>query len=308
MRHKAQINRAFGLFGAFAFAAAIIGASAGNSTSAKTLGSQRVPAADSCDSVFAWSRVGWVEQLYKGALRQWDPDIEFPQSHLVMTLNELGAAIHFDGPMDFSTLAEHGARDTISYDTMAVGGLGTFGVHGLYGFMYQSNGKLSDPRVLVSSLSDRVDSAIIRAVRVASDSGDLLPLPVSMGSVVEMRLTLGTSVRDDSLAASGPLFHVRQPVFDRVTYPEADPKHMSAPHYPPEALREGIEGDVEVDMVIRPDGSIDPRSVLVRRASHTPFVRHAIDALLKNRFKPARVGGCPVSAIHTQPFAFTIAR
>lgn len=308
MRHKAQISRALGLFGAFAIPAAIIGASAGNGTSVSTLGAQQVAAADSCDSVFVWSRVGWVEQGYKGALRQWDPDIEFPQSHLVLTLNGLGAAIRFDGPVDFSTLAESGARDTISDDVMAVGGRGTFGVHGLYGFIYRSDGKLTDPRVLVSSLSDRVDSAIIRAVRVASDSGDLLPLPVSIGSVVEMRLTLGTRMRDDSLAESGTLFRVRQPVFDQMTEPEGDSMRISPPRYPSEALREGIEGGVEVEVVIRSDGSIDPRSVLIPRATHGSFARQVLDVLLKSRFKPARVGGCPVSSIHSLPFAFTIQR
>lgn len=281
----------------------------GSGTSVRALGTEHAPAADSCDSVFAWSRVGWVEQRYKGAIRQWDPAIDFPRSHLAMTLNEIGAAIRFDGPVELTTLAEHGAADTISFETMAVGSLATFGAHGLYGFFYESNGKLAQPRVLVSSLSDRVDSAIVRAVRIASDSGNLLPLPASVPSgAVEMRLTLGTWLRNDSLAESGTLFRVRQPVFDQMTEARGDSASIRAPRYPNEALREGMEGNVEVEVVIRSDGSIDPRSVLIPRATHGSFARQVLDVLLKSRFKPARVAGCPVSAIYSQPFAFTIQR
>lgn len=278
-------------------------------TSVKALGARHVSAADSCDSVFARSRVGWVEQRYKGAIRQWDPAIDFPRSHLAMALNEIGAAIHFDGPVEFTTLAEHAAADTISFETTAVGSVATFGAHGLYGFFYESNGKLTQPRVLVSSLSDRVDSAIVRALRIASDSGNLLPLPASVPSgAVEMRLTLGTWLRNDSLAESGTLFRLRQPVFDQMTEAGGDSISIRPPRYPGDAPREGIESNVEVEVVIRSDGSIDPRSVLIPTATHGSFARQVLDVLIKSRFKPARVAGCPVSAILTQPVAFTIAR
>lgn len=264
--------------------------------------------ADSCDSVFVWSRAGWAEQEYTASLRQWDGDIPFPRSHLLMTLTELAAHVRFDAPLDVAILGEH-TTDQITFDRTAVGNLATFGAHGLYAFDYESDGRLARPRVLVSSLSQLLDSAIVRAVRVTSDSAGLLPLPSTLASsAIELRLTLGTYTRRDSVAVSGTLFRARQPVFDRVTYAAADRQKQRAPGYPPEALDAGLEGDVDVEIVVRADGSVDPTSVLLSRATAAPFARDVLAAVLTSRFGPALIGGCPVPSIRTHPYSFTIRR
>ena len=267
-----------------------------------------MPAADSCDSVFVWSRVGWVEQPYKGALRQWDSSIDFPQSHLLMTLNELGAQIRFDGPLDLSVLGtKQMPRGTL--DSVPDQNLATFDTHGLYGFFYESSGMLRDPRVLVSSLSRGLDSAVVRAVRMVNDSGSLLPLPATVAnSSVELRLTIGTSIFSDSTAVTGALFRVRQPVLHGAIAPVGDGKLTVVPRYPDEERKAGMDGEVLVQIVVREDGTVDPGSILITKATTTSFAQHVYDAVRKSKFVPGRVGGCPVASLVAWPITFTIAR
>jgi TonB family protein len=262
--------------------------------------------ADSCDSVFAKSRVGWATREYQGVLRAFDSEADLPLTHLFLAFNELAARIQFDGPLDLSVLGDD--PPTAELEVPVVGSIATFAAHGLYAFHYSPGGQLGGPRVLVSSLSQRLDSAVVRAVIAASDSGGLLPLPADRKDSIELRLTIGMSPMADSLSIKGPLFRVRLPVFDQVTRPWSNQNAEDAPHYPVGERQAGVEGKVHVELVVRSDGTADPRSILIQRATTMSFAQNVYDAILKAKYVPARVAGCPVSALVTQPFEFTIAR
>lgn len=271
------------------------------------VGSGLFAAADSCDSVLTRTQVGWVDQEYHGSLRQWDGEIDFPRTHLMMTLNEIGANLRFAGKLDLTTLGTQ--RPSGTYDGAPDQNLSTFDTQGLYGFHYEASGRLRDARVLVSSLSSRLDSAILRAVQMASDSGTLLPLPETVRrTIVELRLTIGASILADSLAVTGPLFRIRQPVFHGVTPPVGDAKLTIAPRYPDEERKAGVGGEVRVQLVVRADGSVDPASILITRATTHSFAQHVYDAVRQSKFVPGRVAGCPVASLVAWPIAFTMAR
>ncbi|HEY7566069.1 MAG TPA: TonB family protein [Gemmatimonadaceae bacterium] len=309
MRHHAQIGTRQRWVGVSAALILLSGAPgvgpSGSVGKAHAFGVLTATRADSCDSVFTKSRVGWATREYKGALRAYDSDAAFPETHLMLTLNELAVRMEFDGPLDFGALGDD--PPTAEIEVPVVGSIATFGAHGLYGFQYAPTGRLLRPRILVSSLSRRLDSAVVRAVTVASDSGGLLPLPEGSKDSVELRLTIGTSPMTDSLTVAGPLFRVRLPVFDQVTRPWSDNK-SEFPRYPVGERQAGIEGKVHVELVIRSDGTADPQSILIQRATTMSFAQNVYEAILKAKFVPARVAGCPVPSLVTQPFEFTIAR
>jgi TonB family protein len=269
------------------------------------LGSALIAAGDSCDSVLKRTQVGWVDQEYHGSLRQWDGEIDFPKTHLLMALNEIGANLRLDRPLDLTTLGTQRPQGT--FNDAPDQNLSTFDTQGLYGFHYEASGKLKDARVLVSSLSPRLDSAILRAVQMVSDSGTLLPLPETVRrTIVELRLTIGANVLPDSLAVISPLFRIHQPVFHGVTPPAGDTQMTIAPRYPDAERKAGMNGEVVVQVVVRPDGSVDPSSILITRATTHSFAQHVYDAVRQSKFVPGRIAGCPVTALVAWPIAFTM--
>lgn len=82
--------------------------------------------------------------------------------------------------------------------------------------------------------------------------------------------------------------------------PRQDPMHpVTQPEYPVEARRDGSEGAVILDFVVRPDGQVEPSSIGVEESSGYPVLDDAAVAeAAKWRFLPATRNGAPVAAIH----------
>lgn len=67
------------------------------------------------------------------------------------------------------------------------------------------------------------------------------------------------------------------------------PTSRVPPEYPSRAQRRGLEGDVELQFVIRPDGSVDPGSIRVLSARPANvFDKAARQAVSRWRFEPAQ--------------------
>ena len=78
-----------------------------------------------------------------------------------------------------------------------------------------------------------------------------------------------------------------------------------APQYPREARMKGIEGWVEIEFTIEPDGSVsDPK--VVNSEPRRVFDRDAIRAIYKWKFKPRIVDGKPVARRATQTLEFSL--
>lgn len=86
-----------------------------------------------------------------------------------------------------------------------------------------------------------------------------------------------------------------------VRYPNS-----AAPHYPPELLRDRIQGSAFVLYVVDSTGTVDPKSLRVIRATHPDFVEAVREALPRMRFRPAILRGRPVNQLVQQSFAFRI--
>lgn len=77
------------------------------------------------------------------------------------------------------------------------------------------------------------------------------------------------------------------------------------PQFPREALIKGIEGWVEVEFTIEPDGTVSDPKVLAAEPRRI-FDREAIRAIYKWKFKPRIVDGKPVSRRASQRLDFKL--
>jgi protein TonB len=92
-----------------------------------------------------------------------------------------------------------------------------------------------------------------------------------------------------------------QPVESSLT-PIASP----APTYPHDALREGITGTVELELLVGVDGSVLQVRIMHSSGNHQ-LDNAAREQVLRNwRFQPALRGGVPVQALGRVPIVFTL--
>lgn len=107
-----------------------------------------------------------------------------------------------------------------------------------------------------------------------------------------------------------PRMHAMDSVFTVVDVDSAvtrDPTSV-APVFPPQLLKAGIEGSVEVRYVVDSTGVADTTSIEIVRATRSEFVVAVLDALPLMKFIPARMGPKRVRQLVEQEFAFRIVR
>lgn len=80
------------------------------------------------------------------------------------------------------------------------------------------------------------------------------------------------------------------------------------PKYPVDLRAAGVEGEVLVQFIVRPDGTIDVSTFKVLRATQVEFETAVREALPMMRFAPAEVDGKPVPQLVQQPFVFALSR
>ena len=86
----------------------------------------------------------------------------------------------------------------------------------------------------------------------------------------------------------------------------AIPSRAAAPPYPSGLRGLGIEGHVEVIMVIDTAGSVEMSTVHLISSNHPAFTASVRDVLPKTRFTPAERGGRPVRAWRRLSFGFRV--
>lgn len=75
----------------------------------------------------------------------------------------------------------------------------------------------------------------------------------------------------------------------------------------PAPLRElGVVGTLTVRMLVREDGTVDPRSVSIENSTHDAFSDAARRTVEQMRFRPAKVDDAAVNVWVTLPIAFQL--
>ena len=80
------------------------------------------------------------------------------------------------------------------------------------------------------------------------------------------------------------------------------------PGYTVEAMRAKVQGRVELDVVVLPDGSVDPKRIRVVHSLDTTFGldAQAIEAVKQWRFRPGRLNDRPVPVRVRVELTFTL--
>jgi protein TonB len=78
------------------------------------------------------------------------------------------------------------------------------------------------------------------------------------------------------------------------------------PRYPDPLRSSGVEGKVVAEFVVNEKGRADRESLKIISSSHKLFADAVARALPEMRFKPARIGGKPVSQLVQQLFVFRL--
>ena len=86
---------------------------------------------------------------------------------------------------------------------------------------------------------------------------------------------------------------------------EAIPLVRINAQYPRSALRSGTQGEVVIEFIINPDGTVREAKIISAKPRGV-FERAAISAALKWKFKPKIVDGKPVPQTGRQPFTFSL--
>jgi len=81
---------------------------------------------------------------------------------------------------------------------------------------------------------------------------------------------------------------------------------QSAPRYPKELRQQWVSGEGVVIFTVLTDGSVSDASIV--RATDVRFGEAAVEAVMKWRFRPAKVGGSPVKCRIMVPIEFNLER
>jgi protein TonB len=129
-------------------------------------------------------------------------------------------------------------------------------------------------------------------VQVTTPQQELPPTPIQMP-----RLDL--PAMGDGLAIGPGTAHSAS------TYGELTPMIKVTPRYPRDALRDGISGWVEFEIVVNPDGTVKSARVL-RAQPRGVFDVAAMQSVLKWKFRPKIVDGKPQETKGTQKIEFNL--
>jgi TonB family protein len=189
-----------------------------------------------------------------------------------------------------------------------------------YRLALHRDGHLTSMRVVGGANNEAFDRAVVAAV-VALDSSGMMPPALGFddsfaGDTLDLRLTITngsvTSTRSKGQPRAPqpgvtPLFRLRVPILP-VDKPLAAETGNPHPRYPPSMRNRGIEGEVRLEFLVRADGSVDLRSVQIRKATALEFASAAVEVMPRWRFSPLEVAGCKVASLTQMPFVFGLNR
>lgn len=153
-------------------------------------------------------------------------------------------------------------------------------------------GRVSDISWWLVPDSPELMRAIEQAIR-AGDSLHLFPEAPKLKGLSKGTVRLAMRLARWPPAIGGtPIAHVPLPLIKDVTPVEVI--FQPVPHRPSIPAEFVPGGAVELQYVVAEDGLVPEETVRVLKAEQQIFVRPAVQAILRSRFRPATAGGCPV--------------
>jgi TonB family protein len=175
--------------------------------------------------------------------------------------------------------------------------LGTeFGLGGMFRFDLDHASRLASRPPVITTDSPDLNAALAEALQAAANDGSFVP------ATGTQRFDIIESSAPTQSAVTFARFRLRAIPVDRV------PRFLWAapPIYPRVAARRGLEDRVVLEFIIQEDGSVDPSSPRVLRATYEEFVESALATIRKARYEPGTVHGCPVRTRVAQAVNFRV--
>jgi protein TonB len=134
------------------------------------------------------------------------------------------------------------------------------------------------------------------------------PLPRDDKPVGELSPTTGDLGRDLTSTDAAPPLPGLDSVFSELQVDSTVTRYpgSAAPAYPPEMLKQNVQGSVMTQYVVDTTGFADTLSLRILRSTHTDFANAVRAALPFMRFYPAKVGTKRVRQLVEQEFTFRI--
>ena len=179
------------------------------------------------------------------------------------------------------------------------------GLRGQVQFRLDDVGRLADSQIVVQMASPDVAESIVAAIRRADSAGAFMPPSSAVRSehgLIRLRLV----PLPDSSRPAIPLLQLVVPA----VVVDSEPALLAFPPltYPMTLREEGLGDRVMMQFVVLPDGRIDPSSLDLVSGTYREFAVEAIEGLQAARFRPARIGRCPVPIMAAMPIDFKIRR
>jgi hypothetical protein len=197
----------------------------------------------------------------------------------------------------------------------------TVSLRSFYRLTLHRDGRLTNVRAVGGVRNRTFDDAVVAAL-VRLDSSRTLPDPRSFRfddsfdrDELELHLVItegsvtSTRVPSPSPAAGGvtPLFRLVAPIYP-VSRDVAPLANNPVPHYPDSMRSQLIEGEVQAEMLVRPDSTVDPRSIHFGEVTSLEFANAVLEVLPRMRFSPLQIAGCSVASLRQMPFIFSLNR
>lgn len=262
------------------------------------------PSAAACDSIIAASRVQSSKLTVSAYLMRADGE-PLADSAIDRLLLPILTQLELPTPLRLPVFAPAPTRlraFRVAFDSG--GALRGPALSAVYGFTLRRDGSIRDVRVRLAALAPGVDSAVVHALQVAGslgavaeDDGDLVPRG---GLELLLRLSAG-------VAAPGhgrPLFNSTVGLYALTD--AVPPDTLPTPDYPRAEEEAGWNGHVLLQFAVDPHGRPASETVELLQATSIGFARSALEVLPKVRFRPARVGACPVWQLVRLPVDFRL--
>lgn len=252
--------------------------------------------------------VGTIPAVVFGELAPTKPTRDLPKPYLAHELDAIRESLRIGGPLQVPTFDAFRKDSAIASARVAVQ------------FRILSSGRIDRLYLIGSSLSGTLDGAVLGAVARA-DSAHRFDAPTAdaRDSVTVLRLLVYESpARSDSAilkeerdepkhAVRGPLFQTSVPVWTHVVLPSVD-RSAELPPYPENARAQGVEDEMSAFFAIDETGAVIPSTAYIGDNPYADFGKATLEWLLKARFHPGFVAGCPATMVVQLPFSFKLRR
>lgn len=166
----------------------------------------------------------------------------------------------------------------------------------------RKDGSAKKVEMTQTSLMPQLDDAIASAIHAADSAHDFPPLD-GVTTASSMPFFVDFDMGSGVFTTGFPVFRASVPLF-RAT--SVQPDVLVSPKYPEELRTRGKQGEARVRFVVDETGRVAKGSHRFLKLSEVPFGQSVIDAFPRMRFKPARIGNCPIKQIVEQTFQFKL--